>query len=79
MPIAPPHIFQHPSELWTAGVLTAHTVDVDLVHAQRLHEDFLPDGVLLLGAHSDITDFHVLTLLSGSTYFLFVLCYIRKE
>lgn len=45
-------------QLWTVGVLAAHLVDVDFIHAQLLHQDLLSGCILFLGTDSHISDFH---------------------
>ena len=43
----------------------AHLVEVDLFHAQRLHQHLLAERILFPGADPDVSDFHVL---SGSPF-----------
>lgn len=51
------NVGEHLLEFGTVGVLSARAVDVQLGHAELAHEDFLTDGVLLGGAHTDVADF----------------------
>ena len=55
--IALPHIGKHPAQLRPVRVFAAGPVNVELVNAQTLHQNFLTDGILLLSAHPDISNF----------------------
>lgn len=55
--ITPADIFHHLLQLGAVGVFAAHAVDVDLVHAQLLHQQLLPGGILVNSGYADVTDF----------------------
>ena len=48
-------ILHHLLQLRAVGAFAAHTVNVNLIHPQALHQYLLPDGVLLLGTDTDIS------------------------
>ena len=62
--ISPADILHHLLQLRTVGAFAAHPVNIDLIHAERSHQHLLPDGILLLCADADISDFQNASLLS---------------
>ena len=57
--ITGPHKCQQLLQLRAGQILTAHAINENLLHAKRLHQHLLPDGILFLGADPDIADLHV--------------------
>ena len=57
--ITPADIGHHLFQLRTFRILAAHFIDVDLLHAQGLHQNLLTDRVLLLGANPDIANLQI--------------------
>ena len=49
-------ILHHLLQLRAVGAFAAHAVNVNLIHAQAFHQHFLPDGILLLSADTDISN-----------------------
>ena len=55
--IALTHIGEHLPQLRSIRIFAVGPVNVELVNAQTLHQNFLTDGILLLSAYPDISNF----------------------
>ena len=46
------------SKFWSVSVLAAGLIDEYFVNIELAQQDFLPRGVLFLGADADVANFH---------------------
>lgn len=57
--IAAPDVIHHTGKLRTVSVLAACFINKQFVNAEVMQQDFLPRGILLLGADTDVADFQM--------------------
>lgn len=52
-------VIHHPTQFWSLGIFATGLVDENLINAKFAQQDFLPSGVLILCANTDVAYFQI--------------------